>query len=239
MISLEPERSAAWTSSLRAAGLPVLACRPWGDSHGYQYLLHNPGALAVLDLPGLAPQPDGALAQFVRAARLLAPVTVTVPADTDVVPLLEAGAQNVVRRDEPPRVLAARLLADARCAAAFQGPGPYPVRTSENRSRPDCPCAGTCACDGASGRLFFRSQDVLLELLCRTTRPVCCHDLRCLLGSATRPMSLPALRGRLDRLTPHLTSRRREFSRHHAWGMDTFTVRPNAAGPQADSLAAC
>ncbi|MEU3608561.1 hypothetical protein AB0E83_24425 [Streptomyces sp. NPDC035033] len=206
--------SESWASALRRAGLPVLGCRPWGDGVGYAYVLDRPEVLALLDVP--RPHPGAPPLLLARSLALIGPTTVAVPAHVDPVPLLDSGVLNTVRRDDPPRELAARIAADAR---RLRKRDPAPRRDGSPAPDP-----------------VFRSQCLLLEILCRAAAPVCCHDLRRLLGHLGRPLSLPALRGRLERLTPHLAERGLALTRSHSWGQDVFQAVSLDRPRPADAL---
>ncbi|GGX44607.1 hypothetical protein GCM10010353_69320 [Streptomyces chryseus] len=118
--------------------------------------------------------------------------------------LLDAGAFNVLDRDESPGVLAARLGADLRW-----------LRRSR---RPAAVGAGPAAAPS------FRTQALLLEVLWSLRGPVCCHDIRRLLGTPASPMSLPALRARIQRLAPYLAAEGLACLRSVRWGADTISV---------------
>ncbi|MFF8960719.1 hypothetical protein [Streptomyces sp. NPDC014894] len=219
IVSLDPAAGLLWAERLRKACPVRFVVRPWGDQLGYEYLRRARGALALLDSP--EPEPVGELVQRVRSLRLLAPVTVAVGHRTDPEALLAAGAINVLNRDTTASALTARITADLRWLRRGAGPEPQgPARGCEGPSGP-----------GALARPerpspSHRSQSLLLEILLSAKSPLCCHDARYLLGSPHRPMTLPALRARIQRLGPHLARHGLACRRTVRWGADTFTLHP-------------
>ncbi|SFF47224.1 hypothetical protein SAMN05216251_115100 [Actinacidiphila alni] len=202
MLSSHPTASLTRAGSLRRSGLPGVVVRPWGDRLAYRYLRQAAGVLALLDAaPG---EPAEVLEQRVRALSLLAPVAVLGAAGDAAAPLLSAGAVNVFGPDLDESVLCARLGADLR----------WLRRTSPRRG------------PRALGPLRpYREQSLLLEILLEHRAPLCCHQLRWLLGKGASPMTLPALRARIGRLEPHLAERGYACDRIPRWGADTFVVR--------------
>lgn len=201
IVSPDVEASVAWAKRLHRAGPPRFVVRRWGDQRGYEYLRRAPGVLALLDTP--RPEPTAELVRRVRALRLLAPVAVATPGRVDCAALLAAGAVNVLCRNTAESAIAARIEADLRWLRRAPGPtrgqGGEPLRP-------------------------YRSQSLLLEILLGARSPLCCHDLRWLLGDPSRPMSLRALRARVERLAPHLARQGLECRRNVRWGADTFTL---------------
>ncbi|MFD3993231.1 hypothetical protein [Streptomyces sp. NPDC058583] len=160
------------------------------------------GRLTLLD--SASPRSPGELESYVRSLALVTHVVVSTAQEGSSAALLTAGAVNVLDRNALPGVLGARLGADLRWLRR--------IRTAP-------------AHDGdGEGALPFRTQALLLEILCALPGPVCCHDIRRLLGAPGRLMTLPALRGRIRRLGPHLAERGLECGRTVRWGADTITV---------------
>ncbi|MGX2998690.1 hypothetical protein JNUCC64_31230 [Streptomyces sp. JNUCC 64] len=202
IVSLDVDASVDWARRLHRAGPPRFIVRRWGDQRGYEYLRRAPGVLALLDAPRA--EDPAELVQRVRSLRLLAPVAVATGIRVDSAALLAAGAVNVLRRDSAESAIAARIEADLRWLR--RGPGP-----DRGRREPLRP---------------YRSQSLLLEILLGARSPLCCHDMRWLLGDTERPMSLRALRARVERLAPHLARHGLECRRQVRWGADTLTVHP-------------
>ncbi|MFD8009779.1 hypothetical protein [Streptomyces sp. NPDC058955] len=179
--------------------------------------------LAVLDL--IDELPCGQAEAYVRCLRLLWPVVVATSRPEHTAALLGAGALNVLDRSAPPGDLNARLSADLRWVrrtdAGLRGSAPRGWRRPASRAAVPP----------------FRTQSLLLDILTSLSGPVCCHDIRGLLGTPELPMSLPALRGRIQRLAPYLAERGVVCGRAVRWGADTITVsageesagRPRAA----------
>ncbi|WP_445399199.1 hypothetical protein ACSMX9_01200 [Streptomyces sp. LE64] len=206
IVSPDVDASLAWAGRLHRAGPPRYLVRRWGDHRGYEHLRRAPGVLALLDVPH--PESGAELVQRIRSLRLLAPVAVATAHRVDHAALLSAGAVNVLRRNSAESALAARIEADLRWLR--RGPAPGPGRREPLRP--------------------YRSQSLLLGILLAVRSPLCCHDMRWLLGDAARPMSLRALRARVARLAPHLARHGLVCHRQVRWGADTLTVRPAAQG---------
>jgi hypothetical protein len=206
VISCDVAASALWTTRLRGNFPFGVTLRPWGDQLGYEHLHRGPGVLALLD--SAADEPTGVLVQRIRSLRLLAPVAVATGTPADCPALLAAGAVNVLRRSATAADLAARIDADLRWLGRAGG-------TAKVR-QPDL---------GGGQLTGNRSQSLLLEILLGARGPLCCHDLRWLLGGASLPMTLPALRARVQRLAPHLARRGFVCDRDVRWGADTLTLR--------------
>lgn len=212
------QESVPWVPEVRRWGLSGLRCIVWGDRTGYQRLLDGRAPLALLDLP--SPRPLADLVRRVRALSLVAPVVVIASPDIDHAALLEAGAVNVHDRDGGARSLATRVRADLRWLGVLEAPEEPPqddtldpADTREER------------------KPAFRSQALLLDILCMAGRPLCCHELRLLLGDPRGPMSLPALRGRMNRLQPFLAARGLECRRTTSWGQDVYALTLPSALP--------
>ena len=216
VVSLDADASRVWTARLRQAGRGHLSTLAWGDSRAYQLLLARPGTLALLDCPDHLPSSE--LAPYVRALSILAPVAVVAPSGTVPRELLDAGALDVLPRQAPAAELHARTMADLRWLRRNGW-----VRKDE-RTRPDDP-------DDVlrRGRVGSKkSQALLLRILTASARRLCCHDIQLLLGEPGKPMSAPALRGRLCRLEPLLSALGYTLVRSRQWGHETLQVRPKA-----------
>ncbi|MFD3558098.1 hypothetical protein ACFWVU_00235 [Streptomyces sp. NPDC058686] len=203
-----------WLDRLRRASAVPVAFQTW--ERAVTGSLGRPrGELTLLD-SGVACAP-AELVSCTRSLGLLNPVVVSIRRDgAAVCALLDAGAFNVLDRDESPGVLAARVGADLRWLRRSGWPaaadaGPATVAPS------------------------YRTQALLLKVLCSLRGPVCCHDIRRLLGTPSSPMSLPALRARIRRLTPYLASKGLTCRRSGRWGADTISVHhfEGAAGRAA------
>ncbi|MER5767285.1 hypothetical protein [Streptomyces sp. NPDC001985] len=214
VVSLAVPASLEWAVRLRRACPLRLVVRPWGDQLGYEYLRRAGGVLAVLDSP--TPEPLAELVQRVRSLRLLGPVAVALGHRVDPEPLLAAGALNVLNRETTASALTARITADLRWLGRATGTEPDPTTTAPEPLKPS-----------------HRSQSLLLEILLGAQGPLCCHDVRYLLGEATRPMTLPALRARIQRLGPHLAQHGLVCRRTVRWGADTFTLYATGAPQRA------
>lgn len=157
-------------------GVPLGPVLPWGTARMYAYIAERSSPLLLLDLARGAGARETARA--VSALALAAPVVVMGFDDTDVLGAFRAGAYNVLDRRLPPVELAARLRADARrCRCA---PAAVPSRLNWATA----------------------SQRLLFEVMVQVPAPVCCHRLRTLFGSPGRPLTLRALKARVQRLLP-------------------------------------
>ncbi|MFI1016893.1 hypothetical protein [Streptomyces sp. NPDC020965] len=210
VVSLDMAASLEWVNRLRRACSLRCVVRPWGDRLGYEYLRRARGVLAVLDCT--TPEPVAELTQRVRSLRLLAPVTVSLDTRDDAAALLAAGALNVLHRGASEAAQAARITADVRwlCREIAAEGGGY--RGEDDGGPDEVPSRP------------YKSQSLLLDVLVSAQRPLCCHDVRYLLGEAARPMSLPAVRARIQRLAPHLARQGLVCRRTVRWGADTLTL---------------
>lgn len=157
----------------------------WGESIAYENLMQYPKSLTVLDFP--LNHPPSEIKGRVRALSRLGPVTALAPSGYDPVPILDAGALDVLRRDGAVEELAAKRMANQRWAAT----APFPASSGRRGLTASMP--------------KHRTQRVLLQVLLRSPAPWCCHELSLLLGSGNQPLSRPALRARIERLQPHLS----------------------------------
>jgi hypothetical protein len=199
VVSLQREGTARLLRDLRSQhSLPAVP-HPWGSERAYLSLFDVRHPLIALDVP--RPMPENDLVQRIRALSSFSSVVALVPEGTDSVPLLRAGADNVLPRDMPARELATRLAADRRWITASastrpQTPSWMPVTATTRQS----------------------SQRALLNVLGRARRPLCCHDLCLLFGTAEEPMSRRALQARVLRLSEHLTRHELALSTTSQWG---------------------
>ncbi|MFE5023397.1 hypothetical protein ACFRAO_08795 [Streptomyces sp. NPDC056656] len=203
-----------WLDRLRRASAVPLARRSWGQAVTGS-LGRLRGGLTLLDSPVACPPAE--LIGCVRSLSLLNPTVVSTRRDgLEVCALLHAGAFNVLDRDESPGVLAARLGADLRWLRRSRWPAAAGARP-------------------ATAAPSYRTQALLLEVLCSLRGPVCCHDIRRLLGTPASPMSLPALRARIQRLRPYLASNGLICRRSGRWGAEMISVHhfEGAAGRAA------
>jgi hypothetical protein len=178
---------------LQRAGIPVSKTLPWGSNETCRVLLDCRPAMLLLDCSVSA----GAVADFVRAAALIAPVTVLRherqpmlvniqnrqallrPSGQAMLAAFRAGALDFLDPKAPVAELAARIRADLRSCA------PWAEHT-------------TPLWNGGSSP----SQRLLFDLIARTPSPICCHSLTQLLGTAKQPLTVRALRARVHRLLP-------------------------------------
>jgi len=197
LVSLDPPGTRALAASLRAERLPVSRCVGWGVT-GFQRILSQRETV-LLDTP--ADFGAAELHHAVRALRHLAPVIVLAAGTVDVPAALAAGAVNVLDRGLPPEHLAARIHADLR----WLGRHPRAERTDSE------PAQG---------------ERVLLRLMMRTHVPICCHQLRWLLGDGRTPIRRDALRARMHRVQPGLRRYGLRLCHDSGWGSSRYYVRP-------------
>lgn len=188
-------------SRLHHAGLAPGGALRWGTEPAHVSMLCQRPAMILLDAP--ATDAD-TLTRLVRAASLVAPVAVLGPAGDPLV-AFDAGAHNVFDPQAPFAELAWRIRADLR-------------RCSPPSPAPGCP-RGTV------------SQRLLYDVLARARSAVCCHQLRLLLGTPALPMTLRALRPRVQRLLPIFHQHGLELVVDQQWGLATYRTRPLTSGP--------
>ncbi|MFF7474465.1 hypothetical protein [Streptomyces sp. NPDC008092] len=181
---------------LQRTGLFVTGPLPWGSESACAALLERRPPMIVLS----APDKDAeTLTRLIKAAARIAPVAVLRPGGSDAVAAFDAGACDVLDPDAPTAELAWRIRADLRrCPPVLADP------------------------DGPTGTA---SQRLLLDVLSRARSAVCCHHLRLLLGTPDLPMTLRALRARLQRLLPSLTDQGLELVVDQQWGLATYHTR--------------
>lgn len=182
---MDRARSGSLLRSMRKAHLLGPVAHGWGESRAYENLMQSPKSLTLLDFP--LNRPPSEIRGRVRVLSRLGPVTALIPAGYDPVPILNAGALDVLRRDGTVEELAAKLKANQRWAATASFPAPSGQR------------------DLTASMPKHRTQRVLLQVLLHSPAPWCCHELSLLLGSGNQPLSRPALRARIERLQPHLS----------------------------------
>ncbi|WP_405804971.1 hypothetical protein OG729_07025 [Streptomyces sp. NBC_00210] len=164
-------------------------------------MLERRPVMILLDAP--TTEAEG-LAGLVRAASLIAPVAVLRHEGRDAVAAFTAGAFDVFDRQIPAAELAWRIHANLRRCP------PLPV--------PLTPAGGTA------------SQRLLFDVITRAQAPVCCHHLRLLLGTPFLPMTLRALKARIQRLLPVFADHGLTLIVDQQWGLATYRTR-SAKGP--------
>ncbi|WP_051969197.1 response regulator transcription factor [Kitasatospora azatica] len=199
VVTLDAAATGRLLARLAAVGVAPYPLVSWGTVAGYRHLLRAAPPLVLLDLAG--PADRRAVDRLVRGCRLLAPVAVLTAAGTDPVPALEAGAVDVMNREAPALELAARLRADLR------RPSPVPARSLR--------------ITGGSAAQFL-----LLDLLGGADGPVCCHELRWLLGRPGHPLPLPTLKLRMQRLQPLLRGTGLTLHSATEYGLATYRLGP-------------
>jgi DNA-binding response OmpR family regulator len=197
VVSLDPTGARPLASALRAEGLPVARTVGWGVRGFQQILSHRETVL--LDAPD--DFGTGELYRAIRALRYLGPVIALYAGPVDVPAGLAAGAVNILDRELPVTQLAARIHADLRWL------GRYPKPMSDGADLPP-------------------GERVLMRLLARSRTPICCHQLRWLLGHGRAPIGRDALRARLHRVEPALRRYGLRLRRDSGWGSSTYSVQP-------------
>ncbi|MFJ3904010.1 hypothetical protein [Streptomyces sp. NPDC090025] len=198
------DRDETWLWRLRRAGGPLLVPLTWSQAADRG----SDGRLTLVD--SAVPREIAELEECVRSLVLVSQVVVSTAEHRHTTALLEAGAVNVLHRDAPPGVLVARLDAELRWLG----------RTG---TQPKAP-AWDLPHGGGEPAPSFRTQSLLIDILRTLPGPVCCHDVRRLLGAPGRLMTLRALRSRIQRLAPHLAELGIVCVRTVRWGADTLTV---------------
>ncbi|MET7712436.1 hypothetical protein [Streptomyces sp. NPDC005407] len=183
------------------AGLALDAAVRWGSESACASMLERRPVMILLDAP--TTEADG-LAGLVRAASLIAPVAVLRHEGRDAVAAFTAGAFDVFDRQIPAAELAWRIHANLRRC-------------------PPLPVPRTSAGGTASQRLLF-------DVITRAQAPVCCHHLRLLLGTPFLPMTLRALKARIQRLLPVFADHGLTLIVDQQWGLATYRTR-SAMGP--------
>ncbi len=194
LVTVGERRSPDQLWRLRREGLPLGKALSWGSSEACRVLVERSPSMILLDCPLEGER----LADFVRAAALIAPVVVLreegprmvlsvqgvdvvmkASSGQNILAAFHAGAFDVLDSRAPSIELAARLTADLkRCMQAAQYRRPM--------------------WSGGSST----SQRLLFDVIVRATSPICCHDLTRILGTSWEPLSIRALRARVHRLLP-------------------------------------
>jgi hypothetical protein len=196
-VSVGDADSSPLAARLDRAGLALGPVLRWGRESTCAVLVEDRPPLIVLD----APTTNGAsLATLVHAASLIAPVAVLCPGGRFAVTAFRAGALDVLDRDAPAVELAWRIIADLRrCPPGSR----TPVQVGRS----------------ASQRLLF-------DVVSKAATPVCCHHLRTLMATPGVPLSLPALKARIQRLMPALADQGLALVIDQQWGLATYRVCP-------------
>ncbi|MET7718395.1 hypothetical protein [Streptomyces sp. NPDC005407] len=206
LVSVDETSNSTLALRLGQAGLALGAAVRWGSEAACASMLERRPALILLDVP--TTEADG-LARLVRAASLIAPVAVLRHQGRDAVTAFTAGAVDVLDRQRPPAELACRIHANLRRHRPLPPPSPS--------------TAGTA------------SQRLLFDVITRAQAPICCHHLRLLLGTPCLPMTLRALKARIQRLLPVFTHHGLTLIVDHQWGLATYRTRstktPGSTGP--------
>ncbi|MFE9934411.1 hypothetical protein [Streptomyces sp. NPDC005533] len=185
---------------LAIAGLQVSADARWGDVTALAALhSHSPAAL-LLDL---SEAQEEAVPDLIRAARLIAPTIALPPTPRCALAAFEAGAIDVLDHRARSVELAWRIHACLRR-----------ITTAAKASH------------HFSGSLV---QSMLFDILINARQPVCCHQLRLLLGSPDLPMTMRALKARIHRLHPALHEQQRSLVMDQQWGLVTYACQPPSA----------
>lgn len=111
LLSTEQAASAQLAQRLARTGLALGPAMSWGRTSTLDMVHNRRPAVIFLDVPSASEQQ---LTGLVRAARLLAPVTVLPPDGQDTLTAFTAGALNVLDRKAPAAELAWRIRADLR-----------------------------------------------------------------------------------------------------------------------------
>ncbi|HET6359720.1 hypothetical protein [Streptomyces sp.] len=181
---------------LDKAGLGLGAAVRWGSETACASVLERRPAMILLDAQSTEAD---ALVGLVRAASLIAPVAVLRPEGRDALAAFTAGAVDVLDRQAPAAELAWRIRADLRRCPPVPPPPAYPQRTA--------------------------SQRLLFHVIAQAQGPVCCHYLRLLLGTPSLPLTLRALRARIQRLLPHFADHGLTLVVDGQWGLVTYQTR--------------
>ncbi|MFG2887401.1 hypothetical protein ACGFYV_34845 [Streptomyces sp. NPDC048297] len=202
------DRDTEWEARLRRASCLDLVFRGWEQAVSGDHPAGVRSPVLLLDSGGA--RPLGELVACVRSLKIVTPVVVSAEGAENASRLLMAGALNVLDRNAPPGVLMARIEADLRWLRRTGAVGDRRCATGAPRLAVQAPA--------------FRTQALLLDVLCSLRGPVCCHDIRMLLGTPAQPMTLRALRARIERLEPYLTRHGVRCLRSVRYGADTIDV---------------
>jgi hypothetical protein len=196
LVSVDETSSSALAQRLGHAGLALDDAVRWGSESACASMLERRPVMILLDAP--TTDADG-LAGLIRAASLIAPVAVLRDEGRDAVAAFTAGAFDVFDRQIPAAELAWRIHANLRRCP------PLPV--------PRASAGGTA------------SQRLLFDVITRAQAPVCCHHLRLLLGTPFLPMTLRALKARIQRLLPVFADHGLTLIVDQQWGLATYRTR--------------
>jgi DNA-binding response OmpR family regulator len=195
IVSLNPAGARPLAAQLRGAGLTVVRVVGWGVSGLRQVLAHHETIL--FDLAGGLDAAE--VSRCVRALRHVGPVIAIAPDGADATVALAAGAVNVLHRGQPAPAMVARIRADLRWLRAHRTLRP--------------------AVTDPTGHGWF-----LMHVFARARVPICCHDLRWLLGQPERPLTREALRARLQTAEPALRACGLTIRRDSGWGASTYSI---------------
>ncbi|MDX2394079.1 hypothetical protein NJL88_29265 [Streptomyces sp. DK15] len=184
---------------LERAGLHITAHARWQDGLALAQLHSHGPALLLLDIPQAE---EEAVPALVRAARLIAPIAVLPPTPACTLAAFAAGAVNVLDRSAPAAELTWRIQAGLHRLTA---PATHARRISRSGV-----------------------QNMLFDILTGARQPVCCHHLRLLMGSPDLPMTMRALKARIQRLHPAFHDYRHTLLVDQQWGLATFRTQPHS-----------
>lgn len=196
LVSVDETPSSVLAMRLDKAGLRLGAAVRWGSESACASMLERRPAMILLDAHST--EADG-LVGLVRAASLIAPVAILRHEGRDALAAFSAGAVNVLDRQAPAAELAWRIRANLRRCPPVPSPPAYPQRTA--------------------------SQRLLFHVMAQAQGPVCCHYLRLLLGTPSLPLTLRALRARIQRLLPHFADHGLALVVDGQWGRVTYQTR--------------
>lgn len=203
MVSVEYQGSLELARCLSKARAPLGPVLSWGKHSTFHYMFEHSPPMLLLDLP--RPTSPAHLAGLVRALSLVGKVVVLGPQELSSLAAFDAGAYNVLDRRAPAVELAARMRAD--------------VRRCRFGARPTLDWRGGHA---LTQRLLFR-------LMAQAATPLCCHDLCLLLGNPDRPLTLRALKARVQRLLPAFEAEGIAVSAEMQWRRAVFEVHRAAS----------
>jgi hypothetical protein len=195
-ISVDDTFDARLAQGLERVGVTIPGTFRWGSESVCASILKCRPAMILLDLPRAG---FDELTGLVQAASLIAPVAVLRPGKRNALAAFGAGALDVLDRQAPAAELAVRIHADLR----------WCIRSAPSRWN-----AVTSA-----------SQGLLFDVISRAQAPVCCHHLRLLLGTPSAPMSLRALKARIQRLQPAFADSGLVLVEDRQWGLTTYRAR--------------
>ncbi|MGW5927008.1 hypothetical protein ACWF2L_12235 [Streptomyces anulatus] len=150
---------------------------------------------------------EEAVPDLIRAARLIAPIAVLPPTLDCTLAAFDAGAVDVLDRRAPAAELTWRIHASLRRLTASTATAHRTPHTA-HRIR----CSGI--------------QSMLFDILTQARQPLCCHHLRLLMGSPDFPMTMRALKARIQRHHPAFHQHRHTLLVDQQWGLATFRTQP-------------